>query len=91
MSITTVESLREHLKTAIELEHSTIPPYLCALYSIHDASNQYAVEVVQSVFIEEMLHLTLAANLLNAIGGEPVLDDPRLLPPHPACLPPAQH
>ena len=87
MPITTVESLREHLQTAIELEHSTIPPYLCALYSIHDGTNQYAVEVVQSVFIEEMLHLTLAANLLNAIGGEPVLDDPQLLAPHPAYLP----
>ena len=87
MTITSVNSLREHLQTAIELEHSTIPPYLCALYSIREGTNPYAVEVVQSVFIEEMLHLTLAANLLNAVGGEPLLDHPRLLPEHPAYLP----
>lgn len=85
MPIATVEQLREHLQTAIELEHSTIPPYLCALYSIHAGTNQAAVEVVHSVFIEEMLHLSLAANLLNAIGGKPVLDDPRLLPPIPCA------
>ena len=34
-----------------------------------------------------MLHLTLAANLLNAIGGEPVLDAPHLLPGYPRTLP----
>src|SRR5882672_12350873 len=29
--IATLESLREHLQWAIELEHFTVPPYLCAL------------------------------------------------------------
>ena len=32
--IATIESLREHLQWAIELEHFTLPPYLCALYSL---------------------------------------------------------
>ena len=36
---------------------------------------------------EEMLHLALAANLLNAVGGEPKLDSPELLPPFPHPLP----
>ena len=36
MAIRTVEDLREHLQWAIELEHSTLPPYLTALYSIRD-------------------------------------------------------
>lgn len=45
------------------------------------------VEVVQSVFVEEMLHLTLAANLLNAAGGSPVLDAPQVLPGYPRTLP----
>ncbi|MEH0985307.1 ferritin-like domain-containing protein [Micromonospora sp. CPCC 205556] len=40
-----------------------------------------------SVFAEEMLHLALAANLLNAVGGRPRLDTPRMLPPHPRRLP----
>src|SRR5947208_16921497 len=35
--IATVESLREHLQWAIELEHFTLPPYLCALYSLDAA------------------------------------------------------
>jgi hypothetical protein len=85
--ITTVESLREHLQWAIELEHATLPSYLCALYSLDRDRNPAAVEVITSVFVEEMLHLTLAANLLNAVGGRPELDTPRMLPPYPRCLP----
>ena len=79
-TITSLESLREHLQWAIELEHSTIPPYLCALYSIEPGRNLEAVEVISSVVVEEMLHLTLAANLLNAVGGRPRLDIPQMLP-----------
>ena len=87
MAISSVESLQQHLQTAIELEHSTLPPYLCALYSLKDGSNAEARAVLQSVALEEMLHLTLAANVLNAVGGAPVLDSPRLMPGHPATLP----
>ncbi|QIG42058.1 hypothetical protein G5V58_04080 [Nocardioides anomalus] len=82
-----LDSLREHLQWAIELEHCTLPPYLCALYSLDAERNAAAVEVVTSVFVEEMLHLTLAANLLNAVGGRPVLDSPRLLPGYPMTFP----
>jgi hypothetical protein len=85
--ITTLESLREHLQWAIELEHFTLPPYLCALYSLDAGRNPEASEVVASVLVEEMLHLTLAANLLNAVGGHPRLDSPRMLPGYPRCLP----
>lgn len=87
MTIDTVGSLREHLQNAVEIEHATLPPYLCALYSIKEGHNEEAAGVIQSVVLEEMLHLTLAANLLNAIGGAPVLDAPRLLPARPAFLP----
>jgi CDGSH-type Zn-finger protein len=87
MAITTVESLRRHLQWAIELEHSTLPPYLCALYSIREGHNEEAAAVVHSVFMEEMLHLTLAANILNAIGGSPKLDTPSILPRFPTYLP----
>ncbi len=87
MAITTVEDLRRHLQWAIELEHATLPPYLCALYSIEEGSNEDAVEVIHSVFMEEMLHLTLAANILNAIGGSPQIDVPSILPSFPAYLP----
>jgi len=87
MTIESVDSLRAHLQTALELEHSTLPPYLCALYSLDVDRNRQAAEVLQSVVLEEMLHLTLAANLLNAVGGRPVLDSPDLLPTHPTYLP----
>jgi hypothetical protein len=85
--IATLDSLREHLQWAIELEHATLPPYLCALYSLDPARNPDAVELVGSVFAEEMLHLALAANLLNAVGGTPRLDIPEMLPPHPRPMP----
>ncbi|UBU09109.1 ferritin-like domain-containing protein [Nonomuraea gerenzanensis] len=85
--IGTLDSLREHLQWAIELEHATLPPYLCALYSLDRERNPEAAAIVGSVFAEEMLHLALAANLLNAVGGRPRLDTPRMLPPHPRRLP----
>ncbi|KAB2352589.1 ferritin-like domain-containing protein [Actinomadura rudentiformis] len=85
--IATVDDLREHLQWAVELEHATLPPYLCALYSLVPERNPEAVEVVAGVFVEEMIHLALAANLLNAVGGRPRLDTPRMLPPHPRRLP----
>ena len=85
--IATIDDLREHLQWAIELEHATLPPYLCALYSLDPKRNPEAVEAVAGVFIEEMLHLALAANLLNAVGGRPQLDSARMLPPHPRLLP----
>ncbi|MFF0267541.1 ferritin-like protein [Kribbella sp. NPDC004536] len=85
--IDTLDSLHQHLQWAIELEHSTLPPYLCALYSLDPARNPDAVEVVSSVFVEEMIHLSLACNLLNAVGGEPRLDVPDQLPGYPRRLP----
>jgi CDGSH-type Zn-finger protein len=87
MPLTTIDDLRTHLQWAIEIEHSIIPPYLCALYSIKPGTNREAVEAITSVFIEEMLHMTLAANVLNAVGGAPVLDAPDFLPRYPMTLP----
>ncbi|NUP79582.1 MAG: hypothetical protein HOV96_18760 [Nonomuraea sp.] len=85
--IDTLDSLRRHLQWAVELEHATLPPYLCALYSIDQERNPDAATVVESVFVEEMLHLALAANLLNAVGGAPRLDFPEMLAPYPRRIP----
>src|SRR5688572_11067637 len=90
MPIATIEDLRTRLQWAIEIEHSIIPPYLCALYSIRPGHNRQAVEAITSVFIEEMLHMTLAANVLNAVGGSPVLDAPGFIPRYPQHLPHSQ-
>jgi len=86
-SIKSVESLRRHLQTAIELEHSTIPPYLCALYSIDATTNAFAYQTIQSVVMEEMLHMILACNILNALGGRPSIDHPHFIPEYPTYLP----
>src|SRR5678816_1227565 len=88
--IADLDSLRDHLQWAIELEHATLPVYLCALYSLDAARNPTATEVLTSVFVEEMLHLTLAANLLNAVGGRPRLATPSMLPGYPRTLPHGQ-
>jgi len=53
--IARLESLHEHLQWAIELEHFTLPPYLCAFYSLNAERNREPTEVVASVFVEEML------------------------------------
>jgi hypothetical protein len=75
------------LQSAIELEHSTIPPYLYALYSLAPGANKAVAECIQSVVIEEMLHITLVSNVLNALGGNPVLDRPDVIPRYPGPLP----
>jgi hypothetical protein len=79
--------LYDSLQSAIQLEHSTIPPYLTALYSIKFGSNQEAYKIILSVVREEMLHMTIAANVLNAIGGHPVINRPDFIPSYPGPLP----
>src|SRR5690242_19768078 len=85
--ITTLESLHTHLYAALQLEHATLPPYLTALYSIHHGANPDATHVLRVVAVEEMLHLTLVANVLNATGGRPDLTRPDFVPSYPAFLP----
>jgi len=86
-TITTVAELQHYLYLAMQLEHSTIPPYLMALYSIHPGTNSDASHVIRVVAVEEMLHLTLAANVLNAVGGTPDLTRPDFVPRYPTYLP----
>ena len=76
--------LKNSLQTAIALELSTIPPYLCAWWSIKDVDGDVA-ESIKTVWTEEMRHMGLACNLLAALdGGHPnllsVIDYPSHLP-----------
>ncbi|MDX1584613.1 MAG: ferritin-like protein, partial [Thermoanaerobaculia bacterium] len=82
-----IEGLHRHLHAAIQLEHATIPPYLTALYSIHPGTNTDAYNILRVVAVEEMLHLTLAANMLSAVGGTPDLTYDGFVPVFPAYLP----
>ena len=78
--------LLNNLQTAIELEHSTIPPYLAAYFTINQDTNTFAWSTIRSVFMEEMLHMTLACNVLNAVGGNPFIDNPKFIPEYPAKM-----
>ena len=75
-----IAGLRLSLQNAIRLEHATIPPYLYALYSLGtDARNADVASIIQSVVSEEMLHMTLACNLPNALAGSPLIDRPNVI------------
>ncbi len=70
MNSTILDPIKEKLQKAVELELATIPPYLTAMFSIRPGTNSAAAGIIRSVFMEEMLHMLLAANVLSAIGGK---------------------
>ncbi len=85
--IETLDDVYAYLYVAMQLEHATIPTYLTALYSIHPGTNSDACQILRVVAVEEMLHLTLAANILNAVNGKPDLSLPGFVPDFPTYLP----
>jgi hypothetical protein len=74
------------LGMAIELEFSTLPPYLYALYSIRPGSNEAAAGRIKDVVMEEMVHMCLACNVLNALGTDPKLTAPTYPGPLPGGI-----
>ncbi|HVF99050.1 MAG TPA: ferritin-like protein [Chloroflexia bacterium] len=95
-NLDTVSGLQEALQTAIELEHSTIPPYLYAFFSLdpnqqpNDPNGKAQENLCNTLFTivyEEMLHMGLACNLLNAIGGSPQIMTEKFIPKYPTQLP----
>ena len=62
--------IREAAQAAIELELSTIPPYLCALWSI-DESGTVAEGLIRTIVLDEMGHMGLMCNLLKGLGVSP--------------------
>jgi hypothetical protein len=89
IKITDLASLQFALQKAIELEHATIPPYLTAYYTLRgtSAGGAAARQILRSIVIEEMLHMHLACNIQNAIGGAPVINAPDFIPNYPGPLP----
>lgn len=76
--------LKNSLNAAIELELSTLPPYLCAMWSIKDNSS-IAYQLIDSIVLEEMLHMGLVCNMLTSIGGTPQINT--AIPTYPGPLP----
>lgn len=81
------DDLKSALRIAIQLELWTIPPYLYALFSIKPGRNCEISGILRSVVKEEMMHLALNCNVLNALGEAPRLNDPMVLPRYPSRPP----
>jgi hypothetical protein len=71
--LTTPGDARSMLQTAVGVEFGTLPPYLYALYSIPPDTNTDSSLLIRSVALQEMIHMCLACNILNALGGDPVI------------------
>lgn len=77
------ELLKKHVQALVEVELSTIPFYLTAIYSFtkkatayHDGYTKPLYDLQQkalSVAIQEMYHVQQACNLANSLNVEPVL------------------
>jgi hypothetical protein len=95
-TLDSVEDVQTALQNAVKLEHSTIPPYLYAIFSLQPDPdpvdpkpnpNAEIQALISTVVAEEMAHMALACNVLNAIGGSPVIDCPKFVPTYPGPLP----
>lgn len=74
--------LHAALRLAMQLEFATLPPYLCAQWSVTDDPDR--VEgMLHSVAAQEMQHFALAGNVLAALGGRPRVATPGFLPAFP--------
>ena len=82
--ICNLTNLQAQLQQAVQLEFYTIPLYLTALYSIKEGYNTRAYQTMRNVVMQEMLHMVQAANILIAIGGKVMIDDPKFAPSYPA-------
>jgi hypothetical protein len=76
-----------YLRNAVKLEHSTIPPYLTAMFSLKPGTNERIAREIHSIVVEEMLHMTIASNILIAIGGDPQINTKGFVPDYPGPLP----
>jgi hypothetical protein len=84
--VETVDDAIDLLQMAITLEFRTLPPYLYALYSIRPGTNATALSRIRFVAMEEMIHMCLACNILNALGSNPKLTAPTYPGPLPGGI-----
>jgi len=81
--ISTLSDLQDALQTAMQLEFATIPPYLCAQWSINSDPSGVG-NMIQNIVIQEMFHFALAGNMLTAIKGAPKIANAGFVPSYPA-------
>ncbi|CAH1760936.1 6991_t:CDS:10 [Entrophospora sp. SA101] len=93
----TTDDLYDLLQIALEIELTTIPPYLYAMYSIKPGedpndmciTSNHVIKLIRQVAAEEMLHVSLVANLIVAIGDKykPIFYSQEAIPSYPNPLP----
>jgi hypothetical protein len=83
LPISSVQDAMDRLQTAIDIEFSTLPAYLYAFFSIPEGKNQAAAQRIRTIQGQEMVHMCLACNILNALGGGPLIH----VPTYPGPLP----
>jgi hypothetical protein len=77
--------LQDALYCAMRLEFSTIPPYLCAQWSIADGDvDGFVDSMMEMIVVQEMYHFALAGNMLSALGVAPSIDNADFLTAYPA-------
>lgn len=86
-SLTSMQDAYSALQTAIQIEFGTLPPYLYALYSILPDTNAAATKRIKAIVMQEMIHFCLDCNILNALGGNPMIASASVVPHYPGPLP----
>ena len=61
--------------------------YLTALASIKPNYNLEIQAIINTIVVQEMMHVLLVANILNAVGGAPSLYSKDFFPNYPSRLP----
>jgi hypothetical protein len=73
---TSIDDAIAMLQTAAAIEFGTLPPYLYAKFSILPGTNPAAADRLGMIVGQEMIHLCLVCNIINALGGTPLLKPP---------------
>ena len=86
LPVCNITTLQSQLANAILLEFSTytLPLYLSSMYSVVENCNTEAYQAIRDIAMREMLHFVQAANILIAVGGEVIVDDPNHVPSYPS-------
>jgi hypothetical protein len=81
--------LRQALQSALELELSTLPPYLCALWSIveDDPNAWFPMMSIKTIVVDEMRHMGMVCNMMTTLGCTPQINTPGAVPKYPGHLP----
>ncbi|MEU3344926.1 ferritin-like protein [Streptomyces sp. NPDC006700] len=72
----------------MEIEFSTIPPYLCGWWSVKNRKSD-AARLIRRIISDEMYHLGIVCNLLVGVGGRPRIRESA--PVYPGPLPGGVH